>query len=158
MINYALNTPSSHQYFLSKDSENAIIILIVLLKYAAHDELILREEEKKDKKLLFTSKEEDTEFKKLLWTSILSLIKDDSKNEIVQSVIESKFINALLLYFNPDYRDVLSAHRWQAPQLREMQLQALCVISRIIVIMPEAVLHILINKRIDFAKLMDIRF
>lgn len=143
LINYALNSPLSHQFFLSKDTEKDQSFFELLLQYASHDELILEGESVKDEKLLFTSKEEDTEFKKLLWTSILSLAKDPSKKQIQQAVIESKFIKALLLYFNAEYRDVLSTHRWQAPQLREMQLQALSVISSIIVIMPEQYLLVL---------------
>ncbi len=136
LINYALNSPLSHKYFLSKDSEKDQSFFETLLKYAAHDELALQGDAEKEEKLLFTSKEEDTEFKKLLWTSISSLIKDETRALVHQAVIDSHFINALLFYFNTD-QSILAAHRWQAPQLREMQLHALSVITSIIVIMPE---------------------
>jgi hypothetical protein len=138
LINYALNTPNSHQFFFLKDNEKEFSFFELLLKYASHDELILQgSPTTNNEKLLFTSKEEDTEFKKLLWTAILSLIKEDSKKQVQDAVIESKFINALLLYFNAEHESVLAQHRWQEPQLREMQLQALTVITTIISILPE---------------------
>ena len=136
LINYALNSPLSHKFFLSKDTDKDQSFFELLLKYAAHDELALQGDSEKEEKLLFTSKEEDTEFKKLLWTSISSLIKEETRACVHQAVITSKFVNALLFYFNTD-QSVLAAHRWQAPQLREMQLHALSVITNIIVIMPE---------------------
>ena len=136
LINYSLNSPLSHKFFLSKDTEKDESFFEILLKYAAHDELVLQGGNEKEEKLLFTSKEEDTEFKKLLWTSISSLIKDESKGYVHKAVMSSKFINALVFYFNTD-QSILAAHRWQAPQLREMQLHALAVITNIIVIMPE---------------------
>lgn len=136
LINYALNSPLSHKFFLSKDSEKDPSFFEILLKYAAHDELALQGDSEKEEKLLFTSKEEDTEFKKLLWTAISCLIKEETKAQVHKAVVESKFINALIFYFNTD-QSILAAHRWQAPQLREMQLHALAVITNIIVIMPE---------------------
>ena len=136
LINYTLNSPLSHKFFLSKDIEDDTSFFEVLLKYATHDELVLQSDYDNQEKLLFTSKEEDTEFKKLLWTSISSLIKEDTKKYIHKPVVDSKFIRALAFYFSND-QSVFAAHRWQAPQLREMQLNALAVITNIIVIMPE---------------------
>jgi hypothetical protein len=135
LINYTLNSPLSHKFFLTKDMEDNTSFFEVLLKYATHDELVLQGESEEDK-LLFTSKEEDTEFKKLLWTSISSLIKEDTAKYIHKLLVDYKFINALAFYFGND-QTVFAAHRWQAPQLREMQLNALSVITNIIVIMPE---------------------
>eukprot|EP00826_Nyctotherus_ovalis_P063893 TRINITY_DN9369_c0_g1_i11.p1 TRINITY_DN9369_c0_g1~~TRINITY_DN9369_c0_g1_i11.p1 ORF type:complete len:608 (+),score=219.86 TRINITY_DN9369_c0_g1_i11:633-2456(+) len=136
LINYTLNSPLSHKYFLTKDVEDNMSFFEVLLKYATHDELVLQGELEEDDKLLFTSKEEDTEFKKLLWTSISSLIKEDTAKYIHKPLVDHKFITALAFYFGND-QTVFAAHRWQAPQLREMQLNALSVITNIIVIMPE---------------------
>jgi hypothetical protein len=42
----------------------------------------------KHKKLMFTTKEEDSEFKKLLWTSILYIIKDRENKKAHQYVIQ----------------------------------------------------------------------
>ncbi len=87
-----MSTPLSHGFFVNKDSESEISFLECLLKFATHDELIMLGESEgiPNKKLLFSTKEEDSEFKKLLWSSILYIIKDEENKVAHQYVIQVK--------------------------------------------------------------------
>jgi len=73
----------SHKFFLDKevDQADAHSFLDLLMFYATHDELgnnpeFMGEGNTTDFKPLFTTRDEDVEFKKLLWTGILYIVRD----------------------------------------------------------------------------------
>ena len=134
IINYALSTPLSHQYFLAKDKSKSF--LEVLFDCACHDELVLiKEEGITDTKLWYTTKEEDTEFKKLLWICILYVIGNKDNTEAKECAVKKKFVKAILIYTDIEKAKVLL--KYQPPQLKEVQLQALSTISKLVLIFPE---------------------
>lgn len=77
MINYIVTCEESHSFFLEKESEEDRSFLEVLLHYATHDELYsVASAGKYKEKALFTTRDEDVEFKKLLWTGVLYLARE----------------------------------------------------------------------------------
>jgi hypothetical protein len=85
---------------------------------------------------MFTTRDEDVEFKKLLWTCVLYIVRD-SGNEIGhQSVVQRDFLSAILMYIDPS-NSGFTANRWQPPQLKEIQIHGLSVLSSMIVLVPE---------------------
>jgi len=81
LINYVVTNMQSHKFFLERENETSPTFLESMLYYATHDELnsstsIVGEASSKANKPLFTTRDEDVEFKKLLWTCILYLVRD----------------------------------------------------------------------------------
>ena len=123
-----------------------------LLNYATYDEIksIQREKDaiirdsnynndsKKQSSLdphefFFTTSPDDIEFKKIIWTCILYIIKDNSKNKVVFEELEKyKFINCLLLYLDPEAMRFSCISRWQQPQLKDIQLLSLNILLNIV--------------------------
>ena len=82
-------------------------------------------------KPLFTTREEDVEFKKLLWTGVLYVSRDPANHEAHEVLVARDVVSALLAYLDPS-SPALSAHRWQPPQLNELQIHGLSVLSNVI--------------------------
>ena len=151
---------NSKTQFEGKDAEmemmaNRKTFLEVLLYYATYDEIksIQREKDSiiqdgsitdltnrtKNKSLLdpheffFTTSPDDIEFKKVIWTCILYIIKDNyTKKEVVTQLEQYKFINCLLLYLDPEAMRFSCISRWQQPQLKDIQLLCLNILLNIV--------------------------
>lgn len=140
LINYVVTSHASHKFFLEKETPNDSSFLEAILYYSTHDELNNKINFVGDNtaasnannntinnngttnggvKPLFTTRDEDVEFKKLLWTSILYLVRDPENIEAHQCLIDKNFMLALLMYIDPNNQS-LSTHRWQPPQLKEI--------------------------------------
>lgn len=88
LINYVVSSLASHKFFLERETPSDSTFLEAILYYSTHDELNSRVNFIGDKsspnktiKPLFTTRDEDVEFKKLLWTCVLYLIRDIENNE-----------------------------------------------------------------------------
>lgn len=80
LINYVVTCMKSHSFFLERETPQDKSFLEIILFYATHDELGNRESNKNFKPM-FTTTDEDVEFKKLLWTCVLYLIRDPNNIE-----------------------------------------------------------------------------
>ena len=83
LINYVAACPESHWFFLDKEEDNmdSHSFLDVLQFYATHDELgsninFMGEGAEQAFKPIFTTWDEDVEFKKLVWTGILYIVRN----------------------------------------------------------------------------------
>jgi len=124
LINYVVTCMSSHKFFLERETPTDSTFLEAILHYATHDELNAKvnyvgDGTSKSGKPLFTTRDEDVEFKKLLWTCILYLVRDPENNEAHECLIEKNFMQAILTYIDPNSSSI-STHRWQPPQLKEI--------------------------------------
>ena len=82
LINYVVTCKESHEWFLESEGPMGSFVE-ALVWIATHDELNEKvgfvgeaPSSSKTEKPLFTTRDEDVEFKKLLWTSILYLARD----------------------------------------------------------------------------------
>lgn len=53
------------------------------------------------KKFLLSTKDEDIELKKLLFTGILYLVRDPENSQAHQTLIDTNFVKALLMFIDP---------------------------------------------------------
>ena len=150
LINYVVSSPESHSHFIfademTKSTKNSFFE--VLLSYATLDETsnIKYEIESKNEanennkspneggNFFFTTSPDDVEFKKIIWTCILYVIKDNYNREEVTKIIkEYTFISCLLLYLDPDAMKFSCISRWQQPQLKDIQVLCLSILLNII--------------------------
>jgi hypothetical protein len=84
---------SSHKFFLERETPNESTFLEAILFYSTHDELNgkvnfvggdstnMNNTGSKNVKPLFTTRDEDVEIKKLLWTCVLYLTRDSGNIE-----------------------------------------------------------------------------
>lgn len=80
-----------------------------------------------------TTSPEDIEFKKIIWTCILYIIKDNhSRQEVVEFLQQYRFLSCLLLYLDPEAMKFSCISRWQQPQLKDIQLLCLSILLNII--------------------------
>jgi len=142
LLNYIVNCDKSHPFFLTKDStEDDLCFLDYLLYYSTCDELKLSNngageiDLKEEQKPMFGTTYEELEFKKLMWTCVLNIIEAEDP-EGIELIIQCQFMAALLIYVDPAQSN-LAVHRWQQPQLKEIQLHALSVITNILSLVPE---------------------
>lgn len=131
----------SHRFFLEKEHEQDASFLETILYYATHDELnsqinFVSDGTSKSTKPLFSTRDEDIEFKKLLWTAVLYLMRDPTNEEAHEMLKEKNFVNALMMYIDPN-NSSLATYRWQPPQLKEIQIHGLQIISNLLVLVPE---------------------
>jgi hypothetical protein len=99
LINYVVTSTASHKFFLERETPNDSTFLEAILFYSTHDELNSKvnfvgdgSTTNKSVKPLFTTRDEDVEFKKLLWTSVLYLVRDTENIEAHNCVIERNFM------------------------------------------------------------------
>lgn len=159
LINYVVSSNESHVHFIFKDESsstglNKRSFLDILLYYATFDETISIQREiemqNKDAKVkdvslnksrsfmqpdefFLTTSPEDIEFKKIIWTCILYIIKDNhSKKEVVDILQQYRFLSCLLLYLDPEAMKFSCISRWQQPQLKDLQILCLSILLNII--------------------------
>jgi len=116
LINYIATSTKSHKFFLEKEHDNDICFLDTILNYATHDEMnsqvnFMSEGGNQGVKPLFSTRDEDVEFKKLLWTSVLYLMRDGDNQEAHQHLIAKNFVNSVLMYIDPN-NSSLATYRW----------------------------------------------
>lgn len=99
LINYVVTSMASHKFFLERETPSDSTFLEAILYYSTHDELNAKVNFigdggsiSKTEKPLFTTRDEDVEFKKLLWTCVLYLVRDPDNMEAHQSLMEKNFI------------------------------------------------------------------
>jgi len=141
LINYIATSTKSHKFFLEKEHDNDICFLDTILNYATHDEMnsqvnFMQETNGQGVKPLFSTRDEDVEFKKLLWTSVLYLMRDQDNKEAHRHLIAKNFVNSVLMYIDPN-NSSLSTYRWQPPQLKEIQIHGLSILSTLLTLVPE---------------------
>ena len=163
LINYVVSSSESHPYFIYKDADSNsknISFLEILLKYATHDETIsiiqeldldnndeipnintstnnIQDIKKKNvldpKSFFLTTSQEDVEFKKIIWTTILYIIKDNhNKPEVIECLQKYKFLSCLLLYLDPEALKLTCISRWQQPQLKDIHILCMSILLNII--------------------------
>ena len=128
--------------------------LEILLHYATYDETVSiqkeielnnnKENNEKDFSLrnigtmdphdfFLSTSPDDIEFKKIIWTSILYIIKDNhSKREVREILEQYRFMSCLLLYLDPEGLKFSCITRWQQPQLKDIQILCLSILLNII--------------------------
>lgn len=100
LINYVVTSTASHKFFLERETPNDSTFLEAILYYSTHDELNSKVNFVGDTsggtqravKPLFTTRDEDVEFKKLLWTCALYIVRDPSNIEAHNCLIEKNFM------------------------------------------------------------------
>jgi cilia- and flagella-associated protein 69 len=104
LINYIATSISSHQVFLETDSRTGTdsTFLEFLIKNAIYDEVTPNNGPAGTKKFQLTAKDEDIELKKLLLTGVLYLVRDPSNTQAHQTLIDTGFIRAMLLFLDPN--------------------------------------------------------
>jgi hypothetical protein len=142
LVNYVAACPESHRFFLDKEEDNpdSHSFLDVIQFYATHDELgsnpaFVGDTVDKFKPIL-TTREEDVEFKKLLWTCILYVVRDPENIQAHQSLMDKDFVSAILMYIESQATSP-TLSRWQSPQLKEIQIHGLQILSSLINLIPE---------------------
>ena len=85
------------------------------------------------KQFIFTTNPEDVEFKKIIWTTVLYIIKDNyTHNEVNRALAYYNFIYCLLAYLDPDCLKFSCISRWQQPQLKDLHLLCMNILLNII--------------------------
>lgn len=87
---------------------------------------------------IFNVTDEDLELKKLLWTQIFSVCHDQKNIEAHNIMMHKSFLKALLLYLDPNSIEgnpVIT--RWAPPQLLELQIHALNIVSHLVALVPQ---------------------
>jgi hypothetical protein len=99
LINYVVTSLSSHKFFLERETPDDATFLETILHYSTHDELNSKvnfigdsSSMSKTEKPLFTTRDEDVEFKKLLWTCILYIVRDPDNQEAHKCLMDKNFI------------------------------------------------------------------
>jgi len=116
-----VTSPASHPFFLERETPSDPTFLETILYYSTHDELNASinfmgtgdsqgtnslATGAKNNKPLFTTRDEDVEFKKLLWTCVLYVVRNQENEEAHQCVKEKNFLLALLMYLDPNNSSV----------------------------------------------------
>ncbi len=117
LINYVATSLQSHSFFLERDSRNGDdrTFLEFLINQAVFDEL----NQTGSKKFLLSTKDEDIELKKLMLTGILYLVRDPENTAAHQTLVDTGFIKALLMFIDPSSQSP-SIQRYQPAQLCEL--------------------------------------
>ena len=99
LINYVVTSTASHRFFLERETPSDSTFLEAILFYATHDELNSKVNfvgdngaGNKTEKPLFTTRDEDVEFKKLLWTCVLYLVRDPLNQAAHECLIANSFL------------------------------------------------------------------
>ena len=107
-----------------------------MIKNAIYDEVTPNNGPAGTKKFQLTTKDEDIELKKLLLTGVLYLVRDPSNTQAHQTLIDTGFIRAMLLFLDPN-TTVPSILRYQPAQLKELQIHILALLTNMIPLIPE---------------------
>jgi hypothetical protein len=160
LINYVVSSPESHHYFIYKDESNSDLnkksFLEILLHYATYDESTINKEREMEKEFkeksdlglisnkkkvikidpnefFLTTSPDDVEFKKIVMTSILYIIKENhTKPELVEYLKQYSFLHCLLIYLEPEAMKYSCISRWQQAQLKDIQFICLSILLNII--------------------------
>ena len=131
LINYVVMEKQSHQYFFEKDPQDGVSLIQSLMHYATVDEFYSLDQgdniQPGQEKYVFTTNDEDIELKKLLWTTILYASRDSECVAAHNEIMESGFLNCLFMYLDPNSNNP-QLHRWQPPQLQELQIHGLSLL------------------------------
>jgi hypothetical protein len=142
MINYIVMEKDSHDSMFAVLPENGRSLMNVLMHYATVDEFygIYHGDniQPGQEKYVFGINDEDIELKKLLWTTILYAGRDEDCQRCHQELIEFNFLNAILMYLDPDSKNP-QFKRWQPPQLQELQVHGLTFLSNLMPLIPETI-------------------
>ena len=120
LINYVVTSSASHKFFLERETPSDMTFLEAMIYYSTHDELnqqinfLYQHSENSgsgSKKPLFTTRDEDVEFKKLLWTCVLYVVREKENTEAHNCLIDNNFLDALLIYLDPNNHSI-STQRW----------------------------------------------
>ncbi len=118
LINYLMSDEKALYFFYEKQhlgEESQSTFLDILLLYSTIDEVTFQNEPLRTNNLrtFFGTSSEDLEFKKLIWSTVITAIQNDHA-EIIQTVKDSQFIMGLLLYIDP-LANSYAVNRWSKP-------------------------------------------
>jgi hypothetical protein len=157
LINYVVIEKQSHGFFFEKDPTDGRSLIQSLMHYATVDEFYSLEQGEKiqpgQEKYLFTTNDEDIELKKLLWTTVLYASKDADCQQAHKEIMDQNFLNCILMYLDPHSNNP-QLHRWQPPQLQELQIHGLSLLCNLLPLIPEYI-HSL-NAHQYFVKMMQV--
>lgn len=86
---------------------------------------------------LFQVTDEDLELKKLLWTQVFAVCQDPFNIDAHNIIVQKNFMKALFIYLDPasiEQNQIVA--RWAGPQLLELQIHALNILSHLIALVP----------------------
>ena len=142
LINYIVMDKVSHPFLFERDSQDGRSLLSVIMHYATVDEFygIYQGDniQPGQEKYVFTTNDEDIELKKLLWTTVLYLFRDEETLNEHNDLVESNFLSALMMYLDPESKNP-QFRRWQPPQQQELQVHALAVFCNLMNLIPETI-------------------
>jgi len=89
---------------------------------------------------LFTTADQDLELKRMLWSQVFHVSRDPFSINAHQIIIQKQFLKALFLYLDPPARE---SHpciaKWFGPQLIDLQIHALDILTNMVPILPKHV-------------------
>ena len=89
---------------------------------------------------LFSVTDEDLELKKLLWTQVFAVCQDPFNVDAHNTIVQKNFMKALFVYIDPSQVEANQiVARWAQPQLIELQIHALNILSQLIALVPSHV-------------------
>ncbi|KRX04785.1 Armadillo-type fold [Pseudocohnilembus persalinus] len=142
LINYLMSDEKALYYFNSKtelpnQNETNPTFIDILLVYATVDEITFYNKLtiNNNMRAFYGTTTEDLEFKKLIWSGLLTAIQSGN-SQIIETIQDSAFILSLLLYIDP-LANSYAVNRWSPPQLREIQLHCLDILRNVIIYMKE---------------------
>ncbi|EAR84467.2 hypothetical protein TTHERM_00691650 (macronuclear) [Tetrahymena thermophila SB210] len=141
LINYLLSDEKALQYFDERSTmpnvSSPTTFIDTLLVYATVDEIEFYNDKilTNNHRAFYSTTSEDLEFKKLIWSGLLTAIQSGNQS-ILETIKDSAFIYSLLLYIDP-LNDSYAVNRWSNPQLKEIQLHCLTILSSVIIYMKE---------------------
>jgi hypothetical protein len=155
LMNYVIIEKKSHEFFFEKDPQEGRSLMDTIMHYATVDEIYSLEQGDNihpgQEKYVFTTTDEDIELKKLLWTTILYSGRDADCATAHKEIMEQNFLNCIMMYLDPQSSNP-QLHRWQPPQLQELQIHGLSLLCNLLPLIPEYI-HSL-NAHTYFVKMM----
>ena len=119
LINYLMSDEKALYFFYDKQNQSeldsSVTFLEILLSYSTIDEVTFQNEPIRTNNLrtFFGTSSEDLEFKKLIWSTVLTAIQKNH-TEIIDMVKQSQFVMSLLLYIDPLVNSY-TVNRWSKP-------------------------------------------
>jgi hypothetical protein len=119
LINYLMADPKALPFFYQNEGDyggkKQMNFIEILLHYATIDEKTFFDKPIRTKNLksYFGTSSEDIEFKKLVWSGILTAMQANV-SEIIEIISKSFFLKSLLLYIDP-LSNSFAVNRWSKP-------------------------------------------
>lgn len=158
LLNYVIIDKASHRFFFEIDPQDGQSLMHMIMHYATTDEHYSLEQGDKiqpgQEKYVFTTNDEDIELKKLLWTNVLYASRDAGCDLAHKEIIDTNFLTYIQMYLDsPNNSANPQLHRWQPPQLQELQIHGLSLICNLLPLIPDYIHSLGIHH--NFVKMMQ---